>query len=307
MTEIFLRIGLAMFCGVVYRRMPGSLPAQEVRKVISSIVLNIFIPLLAFGVMCRAPIGSDLLTVPLVSFTSALVGLVLSWIIYALALRSHLSTPAIGSLILASTWCNALYMGLPITTTVIGEHVSRIPIMFDYLGMTPLLFTVGTLIGSRFGTTDEKVSIGKGLIQALKMPPTLAMAAGLIVNLSGLHVADWFVTACSVAGRVVAPLMLFSIGLTLAVPKWRSLAILMPSALIRTIVVPLFVYPLALAVIGEPDVFHAVMLEAAMPSMMLTMVFAERYGLDESVLAQAIILSVLLSIITLPQVSLLMP
>jgi predicted permease len=37
------------------------------------------------------------------------------------------------------------------------------------------------------------------------------------------------------------------------------------------------------------------------------MVFAERYGLDESVLAQAIILSVLLSIITLPQVSLLMP
>lgn len=302
MNVVFLRIGMAIFCGVIYRRLPGSVPAQEVRKVISSIVLNIFIPLLAFGVMCRAPIGSDLLSVPLVSIMSALVGLALSWFIYALGLRSQLSRPAIGSLLLASTWCNALYMGLPITTAVIGEHVSRIPIMFDYLGMTPLLFTIGTLIGSRFGTTDEEVSIGRGLFQALKMPPMLAMAAGLIVNLTGVPVADWFVASCSVSGRVVAPLMLFSIGLTLAMPKWRSLAVLLPSALIRTIIVPVAVYPLALAVIGNPDVLHAVMLEAAMPSMMLTMVFAERYGLDEVVLAQAIIVSTLFSVFTLPQV-----
>ena len=37
--------------------------------------------------------------------------------------------------------------------------------------------------------------------------------------------------------------------------------------------------------------------------MMLTMVFAERYGLDESALAQAILVTTLVSVATLPFVA----
>ncbi|MBK9184733.1 MAG: hypothetical protein IPM83_16995 [Ignavibacteria bacterium] len=61
--------------------------------------------------MATAPIGSDIWSVPLVSIVSVAIGFGLSWIIYARLLRTHISPPVIGSLIVASTYrCNAMYL-----------------------------------------------------------------------------------------------------------------------------------------------------------------------------------------------------
>lgn len=300
MSLVFLQLALVVVAGILYRRIPNSLPPQEIRRVISSIVLNVFIPFLTFGVIATAPLGMDLLTVPLISITTALLGLGLGWLVYARLLRRHLPAPAAGSLILAATWCNAMYMGLPITTSVVGEHISRVPILYDYLGMTPLLFTLGALIGSRFGTAQVQTSIVRGLADVFTMPPAITIAAALVVNALDVAIPEWVTSACLSAGKVVAPLMLFSIGLALRLPSWRSIPILVPSVAIRVIIVPALVLPLAGYVIHDADVRLATMLESAMPTMMLTMVFAEKYGLDESVLAQAILLSTLVSALTLP-------
>jgi len=304
MSSVFLQLAIIILAGVLYRRIPGALPPQEIRRVISSIVLNVFIPFLTFGVISTAPLGTDLFTVPIVSISTALIGLALGWLVYARLLRKYLSEPAIGSLILATTWCNAMYMGLPITTSVVGEHVGRVPILYDYLGMTPLLFTIGALVGTRYGTGGERTSIVRGLADVARMPPTITIALALVVNAMGVPVPEWLATAGTSAGKVVAPLMLFSIGLALRLPSWRSIPLLAPAAILRVAVVPILVLPLAGMLILDPDVRLATMLESAMPTMMLTMVFAERYGLDESMLAQAILLSTLLSAITLPQVPL---
>jgi len=267
-------------------------------------VLNIFVPLLTFGVLASAPIGSDIWSVPLVAIASVAVGFALSWLIFARLLRNRLAAPTIGALIIASTWCNAMYLGLPITTAVVGEHVGRVPILFDYLAMTPLLFTLGTVIGVEYGTRSaERHTLAEGLVQALRMPPTLAVIAGLSVSLLHIPIAPWITDACSAAGKVVAPLMLFSIGLALRLPEIAKLPRLIPVVLIRCIVVPLLVGGLALVTIHDTDILRATMLEASMPTMMLTMVFAERYGLDEATLAQAILVTTLASIVTLPIVA----
>lgn len=300
MSLVFLQLALIVVAGILYRRIPNSLPPQEIRRVISSIVLNVFIPFLTFGVIATAPMGMDLLTVPLISITTALLGLGLGWLVYARLLRGRLSSGAAGSLILAATWCNAMYMGLPITTAVVGEHVSRVPILYDYLGMTPLLFTLGALIGSRFGAGQVQTSIVKGLTDVFTMPPAITIAAALVVNALDVPIPEWVTSACLSAGKAIAPLMLFSIGLALRLPSWRSIPILLPSVAVRVIIVPAMVLPLTGLIIHDADVRLATMLETAMPTMMLTMVFAEKYGLDESVLAQAILLSTLVSALTLP-------
>ncbi len=303
MTHVFATLGVVMACGVLYRRLPGVPDAQQVRGVIGSMVLNIFVPLLTFGVLATAPIGSELWTVPLVSVTTVIVGFIASWVIYARVLRRWLSPPAIGSLILATTWCNAMYLGLPITTAVVGTAMSRIPILYDYLGMTPLLFTLGTVVCVEYGTRGQRHTIVEGLLQAAKMPPTIAVVAGVGVNLVGIAVPSWFLEACTTAGRVVAPLMLFSIGLALRLPSLRSIPLIAPSVLLRCILIPLIILPLAQAVMHDPSVLRSAMLETAMPTMMLTMVFADRYGLDEAVLAQAILLSTLVAVATIPLVA----
>lgn len=302
MTDVFLRLAVITTAGIAYRYLPGALPTADIRRIISSIVLNVFIPFLTFGFISTAPVSSDLLTVPIVSIASALLGFAIGWLVYARLLNRHLTPSAIGSLILASAWCNAMYMGLPITTAAIGEHVGRVPILFDYLGMTPLLFTVGAVASARYGTRLETASLRKGLLEVLRLPPIVAIALGAVINTLDLVPPDWLLAACEGAGKTVAPLMLFSIGLSLRMPSGQSLMLLLPSALIRTVLVPLIVMPLAGAIIVDRDVLQATMLETAMPTMMLTMAFAERFGLDESVLAQAILVSTLLSVFTLPQV-----
>lgn len=301
MTAVFLQLGVMLLAGIGYRAIPGALPAGDIRRVISSIVLHVFIPLLTFGVMSSTPIEQDLLSVPIVSIASCLLGLALGWLVYGWMLRRRLSPPAIGALIVASAWCNAMYMGLPITTAAVGEHIDHVPILFDYLGMTPLLFTIGALICSRYGTSEQSPSFIGGLRQIATMPPTIAIVLGLCCNLAGVPLPSWAVAACEGSGRAIAPLMIFSIGLTLRPPTVAMIPLLLPATLTRVIVVPICILPLADALIGDPDVYAAVMLESAMPTMMLTMVFAERFGLDESTLAQAILLSTIISVITLPQ------
>ncbi len=302
MTNVFLRLAVITTAGIAYRYLPGALPSADIRRIISSIVLNVFIPFLTFGFISTAPISSDLITVPIVSVVSALLGFGIGWLVYAKLLDQRLTPSAIGSLILASAWCNAMYMGLPITTAVVGEHVSRVPILFDYLGMTPLLFTVGAVMSARYGTRLETATLGKGLMEVLRLPPIIAIALGIVVNLLDVTPPSWLLSACEGAGKAVAPLMLFSIGLALRMPSGQLALLLMPSALIRTVLVPLVVMPLAGSIIHDRDVLNATMLETAMPTMMLTMAFAERFGLDESVLAQAILISTLLSVFTLPQI-----
>jgi hypothetical protein len=78
---------------------------------------------------------------------------------------------------------------------------------------------------------------------------------------------------------------------------------LVPAAVIRTIIVPLLVFPLASLLHPNDDILRSTMLEAAMPSMMLPLVFAERYGLDVESLAEAILLSTIISVATLPIVA----
>ncbi|MBL0322486.1 MAG: AEC family transporter [Ignavibacteria bacterium] len=303
MVNVFATLGVLLGCGIIYRQLPHVPDPMVVRTSIGSIVLNIFVPLLTFGVLATAPIGSDIWSVPLVSIVSVAVGFGLSWIIFARLLRTHLSPPVIGSLIVASTWCNAMYLGLPITTAVVGDHVGRVPILFDYLGMTPLLFTLGTIVCVEYGTRGQKHTIGEGLLQALRMPPTLAVVAGLAVNILHIPIAPFILDACTTAGKVVAPLMLFSIGLALRLPRMRMLPVLLPVVVIRLVAVPLAVYWLAVRITPDDDVLLATMLETSMPTMMLTMVFADRYGLDESALAQAILVTTIISMITLPTVA----
>lgn len=300
MVDVFLQLGVLLLCGVFYRRLPGAISAPDVRKVIGSVVLNVFIPLLTFGVLCNVTLGEHLFTIPVVSITAALVGYGLSWIVYARLLANRLPAPSIGALILAGTWCNAMYMGLPITTAVLGDTVGHIPIEFDYLGMTPLLFTLGTIVCVEYGTSSARGTFLEGLKEVARLPPTLAIIAAMLVNVFNIPVAPWIVQACLSSGKVVAPLMLFSIGLTLRMPSVQHLPSIMPAVIIRTIAVPLVLWEATRWFITDPTVETAAILETSMPTMMLTMVFAQRYGLDEEILAQAILASTIVSAITLP-------
>lgn len=302
MTGVFVTLFLLVSAGILYRFIPGIPPPDVVRRSIGSVVLNIFLPALTFRVLAQAPIDSDLWAVPTVAIACIVVSVSIAWLVYARWLQRHLSMPTIGALIVASTWCNATYLGLPVVTAVVGQDYQRIPMLFDLLAMSPMLFTLGTMICVEYGTRGERHTIGEGLLQAAKLPPLIAAVAGLMVNLLGVSVPSVLMDACTTAGNIVAPAMLFSIGLALRPPQWRMVPMLAPSLLIKLMLAPFIGWLMIGWLISDPIVAKAALLESAMPTMVLTMVFAERYGLDEEILAQAIVFSTVVAMITLPMI-----
>ncbi|MCO6411401.1 MAG: AEC family transporter, partial [Thiogranum sp.] len=102
--------------------------------------------------------------------------------------------------------------------------------------------------------------------------------------------------------RGVVPLMLFSLGLSLEWDRahWRNLPAVVPVVLIRLLIVPAAIVLFSSMIGLSGEWREAVVLETAMPSMVLGIVFCDRFNLDVGLYAAAVTITTLLSILTLP-------
>jgi predicted permease len=96
--------------------------------------------------------------------------------------------------------------------------------------------------------------------------------------------------------------MLFSLGLGL---RWDADALgrmpaLIPVLLIQLVLTPLAVWGFAGLLGLQGGMLTGVVLEAAMPAMVLGIVLCDRFGLDTALYAMAVTLSTALSMLTLP-------
>ena len=96
--------------------------------------------------------------------------------------------------------------------------------------------------------------------------------------------------------------MLFSLGLSLEWNRnqWRKLPTLIPVLVLRLLLVPAaaMLFTAAAGLTGEWRA--AVVMEAAMPSMVLGIVFCDRYHLDVGLYATAVTLTTAFSLLSLP-------
>lgn len=290
-----------MALGTVYRISTGVDNANATRKAINSFVFTIALPILAFQVLSTAPLDSLLLTVPLVSIVTTLVCLGIGYLVIP-RLKS-LRAPSVGALLLAAAWGNVTYLGLPVLTKVGGLNMQRIALLYDLLAATPLLFTVGTLVCVRYGTSETRHTIVHGLRMAVTTPPMIGAVVGIVVNMLHLELPTLATEVFTTVGGLVAPLMVCSVGMALSAPSFRMAPVLAPSVGIKLVVSTAVGYVLCTMLIADTEVFRSIVLESAMPSMVLPLVFAERYGLDHELLAQAILWSTVLSMGTLPIVA----
>lgn len=308
-TKVFIPFLLLMLSGCLWGFIPSAPDRKAVRQALSSVVLNIFLPALTFNVLYRAPINRELWAVPLASAVVCIAPLIAAWLIFRLIfIVSHrrLSHPAVGALLLSAAWCNAVYLGLPVITSLFGEHLQRIPILFDILASTPLLLTVGVGIGVTYGAsgsgTGTRQLLIEGLKAIIKLPPLWGGVVGFIFNVTHLFVPLVIVNACALAASAVTPMMIFAVGLALSFAGMKRILWLIPAVTLKLLFAPLvgFVVTGILGLTGE--VRSATIIEAAMPTMVLTMVIADKYRLDAELVAQSIAVSTMLSFVTIPAI-----
>jgi predicted permease len=129
-----------------------------------------------------------------------------------------------------------------------------------------------------------------------------AALLAVALNITGVLPPKFLENTLSLLGSSVVPLMLFSVGLGLRWEKaiLHSLPAVAPVAAIRLLLMPLAAVGLTHIVGLGGDLQMAVVMEAAMPTMLIGMVICDRYGLNSTIFAAAVTLTTLLSLVTLP-------
>jgi len=305
MLTVLLGMAVIILIGVIWRLVLGGQTSETVRSQLALAVYNIFLPALVLHVLWRIPVDMNTVRIPVISALSVLLALLIAFLIYSngRVVRGFMGPShgnrAIGALLLASAFGNFTYLGLPVLTQTFGEWSQFVAIHFDLLASTPLLFTVGIMLARHYG------SGGNGMhpvLALLQVPALWAAIAGLLLSAGGIPMPAWVDASLNTLGAAVVPLMLLSVGMAL---RWQSgwlrrLPVLLPVLLIQLLAMPLIAWAAALGV-GLPDRLLApVVIEGAMPSMVLGLVICDRFKLDSALYAEAVTISTALSLLTLP-------
>lgn len=298
MLDVIVQMAVLIGTGVVLRAVrPGGRDPESLRYGLTDIVYYLLLPALVVDALWRTHISWDSLRIALLAAAGVLGALALA----AAGCRlCKVAAPTRGALMLAAAFPNVTYLGLPVLEATFGAWSRGVAIQYDLFACTPLLLTVGILVARRHGT--ESVPDDGMLRPLLRVPALWAALGGMLLNWSGAAPPAPVESLSRLLGNAVAPLMLIALGLGL---RWlgfspRLLLRVVPVLLIQLLMMPLLVWGLALVSGLDARLLAPVVLEAAMPSMVLGMMLCDRFGLDTPFYATAVTLTTALSMVTLP-------
>ncbi len=304
MHTVFAAYLVLISLGIVWKYIP-SVPSHTImRNAISALVIHILLPLLTISVIAKAPMNEAIWQIPMTALFVTLGCLGMAWMVYAGLRRTifkELNDASMGSLIIGSAWCNATYLGLPIISSIFGAEMSYVPVLYDVLALTPLLWTLGVFIAGYYRGDERKHGerIQESIKKILRLPPIYAVIIGLMLRMMLIPIPDILLQVSEIAGKAVPPIMMISVGMALTLPKWKSLMILIPGSMIRLFLGPALA-SLAIMFFDMHDIIgEALIIESGMPTMVLTMALIDMHDLDAEILSHLIAFTTISSFITL--------
>jgi len=301
MYDTLLSLSLIILTGIVVSRTKilGPDPGASC-KAINTAVFNVFLPALCIRTVYTSPIDVETLLVPLASWITLSFCMLLSLGVYRL-LRGVLtiSRPEEAVLIIGSAFGNLIFLGLPVITSLYGTGAARYALFYELLAATPMLWFVVAPFASRYSGGD-RMSLKDSCIAILSLPPIWGLFAGLVLRISGIQLPKFMMSSLGMFSDLVIPLMLFTTGLVLSMPKVRHAGAIIPAVLIKLCVAPIVSFTAAWFLGLKGISLCSCGLEGAMPTMVLILLIAGRFGLDESLAAFLIVITTGLAFVSLP-------
>jgi predicted permease len=297
MTTILLQMTAVMSCGIFWGMFrPAGLTAELTRKVLTSVVYYLFMPALILDVLWRAEIGLKSLYFSLLGATTIIFSML--WVGWAGKLL-RFEHKQLGALVLAAV-PNVTYLGLPVIEQVFGTQARSIVIQLDLFAAAPLVFTIGIMTARFYGESDSATH--QPVWTFFNAPPFWTAAVAVLLNVSAVPVPFWFSGVLHNLSAAVVPLMLFSLGLALSwkIVKPSSMGYVAPVILGKLFLAPLLAFYLASYLPLDGRDKAAAVLDLAMPSMLLGVVFCDRYRLDSLLYAMTVTITTIISLFTLP-------
>jgi predicted permease len=187
------------------------------------------------------------------------------------------------------TFPNAGNAGLSLSLFAYGQPGLALGIIF---------FAVTSL--SNF-TLGQSILAGRGNLGAvLRSPMIWAVLIGVAGNLLQIHPPLWIMRSLQVGGGIAIPLMLFTLGVSLATLQVSDLKRGLLLSALRLIAGIAAGFGLS-ELLGLDGAARGVfIIQCAMPVAVVNYIFAVRYNRDPQTMASLVVISTLLSFATLP-------
>ena len=286
-------LGVLGYVGVgVILRVSGLLRAED-SKPLNTLLIYVALPALVFTTVQPARAEWGLAVMPLLAWAIVIAAVALAWL-FARLLR--LEGPTAGAFILVAAFGNTGYIGYPVASALLGDPGLVRAIFYDIFGNTAAIITLGALIASHYGEHDVKVN---PLRELVTFPPFIALAFALALRSVPIPevVGSWL----GALGKLVVPMIMISVGLSLKPRAVRAhLGKLGVIAGIKLVAMPLLALGLGALFLNDAASLRILVLEAGVPSMMLTLVFGMKYRLDVDLIASAILVTVIGAVLAIP-------
>lgn len=273
--------------GFTWARLGYEYPSEFIAR----LVMNVAAPCLLLATMTTSGISLAAMAEVALSTVLILLGM---YLIGGLAIR-RLGI-ARGVYLPPLMFPNSGNMGLSLCLYAFGD-VGLALALGVFMTLTVAQFTIGTLIAS--GASERPL---QRMLRLVREPVVVASVVSVLCLAFDLQLPQWAYKAVSLLGSVTIPLMLVTLGVSLAQLSVRNLRPALLMALTR--LGAGFVLGLLVAeLLGFEGVARGVVvLQASMPAAVFNYLLAVRYGQSPADTAGVVVLSTLLSFITLPLV-----
>ena len=287
-SDLFAIIAPVFVCAIIgYGWARRGMPFDN--EFTTSLTSNIAFPCLIVGTLARLEIGPE-------AFSQMALGGLITVVATIAAAAAVLKLAGLAQPVYLPSlvFGNTGNIGLPLCLFAFGEEGLALAIVF---------FTVFLLIQFTFGIW---VSSGHGSVGILLRTPLVwAGAIGISLQLLDIHLPEWVDNTIGLIGGMAIPLMLLTLGISLAKLKVTSLK--------RSVALSFGRLGIGLAIgfavaelLGLQGASRGILiLESAMPVAVLNYLFAARYNRSPEEVAGLVLVSTTISFITMPALLLL--
>ncbi|WP_437747427.1 AEC family transporter [Sorangium sp. So ce302] len=291
---------LALFAvlgvGVLLRALGRA--GQADAAVLHRLVIDVTTPALIVSVLRRSGIGHGAWGAVAAS-TVALFACALAGVAVARALG--LPRAAQGAAGLVGSFSNTGFLGVPVVLALYGDAggAAGTAILVDSIVTAFLLWTFGVALAARMGGGGG--GDGRGLLAVLLHPNVLSIAVGLTLHAAPIPLPVWLEHALGALGSATPTLVFLALGLSLDLGSLRGrVRPLAAVAAVKLLLSPAVALGAAVALGLKRPSSEVAVLQSAMPTSMVSVIVAARYGCDGQFAAATAVVTTLGALASLP-------
>lgn len=204
-VDAVLPLFLVMAVGFVARR-AGAISPEDVPKV-NKWAFKFFMPIMLFYNIYTSDLS--VAAQPKIIIFAVVCVLVLYGLSFGFVMLAEKNDNMRGVMIQGIYRSNFVIMGIPLAAQLV-EGADLGPVVILVAVVIPIFNILAVITLEIFNGT--KPSVGKMLLDVLKNPLIIGIAAGIVVQLIGLELPEAVESAANMIGKAASPLMLFLLG-----------------------------------------------------------------------------------------------